>query len=170
MMLVSLHDAPVARHTRILDAPAAEGIISLAEIDMEMLRYSRAHEAMENQYRHFRNTLWTFNPTRMEHCEIRGLHHRAGRGQAGHVDHDDRVLRAHVPHRLRLYYRNRAQTARFRRVWLWILLSFAFYIPAAVFAGVLPILGMLMLPKAICYLAMLFIFYGAAARDEARLA
>lgn len=69
---------------------------------------------------------------------------------------------------LLFYYRRRAQAGRLRRLWLWILLSFAFYIPVAVFAGVLPLLGMLMLPKTICYIVMIVVFYRAVTRDEAR--
>lgn len=66
-----------------------------------------------------------------------------------------------------LYYRNRMRTERFRLVWLWILLSFLFYIPVAVFAGVVPMLGMLMLPKTVCYMIIIFTFYGAVAKDRA---
>ena len=58
-----------------------------------------------------------------------------------------------------LFYRNRKQIRHLRHIWLCILLSFAFYIPVAVFAGVLPMLGMLMLPKTICYMAMIIQFY-----------
>ena len=66
-----------------------------------------------------------------------------------------------------LYYRNRMRTERFRLVWLWILLSFLFYIPVAVFAGVVPMLGMLMLPKTVCYMIIIFTFYGAVTKDRA---
>ncbi len=44
---------------------------------------------------------------------------------------------------------------------LWILLSFVFYIPVAVFAGVMHMLCMLMLPKTVCYLVLVFTFYNA---------
>ena len=60
-----------------------------------------------------------------------------------------------------LYFRNRQKDRTFSKIWLYVLLSFAFYIPVAVFAGVLPMLGMLMLPKTICYLFMIFTFYRA---------
>jgi len=60
-----------------------------------------------------------------------------------------------------LFYQHRMQTKQFRNIWLWILLSFAFYIPVAIFAGSLPILGMLMLPKTVCYLVLVFTFYKA---------
>lgn len=59
------------------------------------------------------------------------------------------------------FLQHRTEIPRFRLLWLWILLSFLFYIPVAVFAGVLPILGMLMLPKTICYIIMIFTFYAA---------
>ena len=40
----------------------------------------------------------------------------------------------------------------------YVLLSFLFYIPVAVFAGLVPMLGMLMLPKTICYILMIIAF------------
>lgn len=58
----------------------------------------------------------------------------------------------------RLYYRNRQSSTAFRPVWLYILLSFLFYMPVAVLAGFAPMLGMLMLPKTICYILMLCAF------------
>ena len=64
-----------------------------------------------------------------------------------------------------LYFRYRQEIRRFRTMWLWILLSFAFYIPVAVFASLVPMLGMLMLPKTICYLVIIFTFYNAVAKD-----
>ena len=64
-----------------------------------------------------------------------------------------------------LYYMNRMKTKRFHLIWLWVLLSFAFYIPVAVFAGVVPMLGMLMLPKTICYMILIFTFYNAVTKD-----
>ena len=57
-----------------------------------------------------------------------------------------------------LYFRKREENRLFRPVWLLICLSFLFYIPVAVGAGVLPILGMLMLPKTVCYILMIVIF------------
>ncbi len=65
-----------------------------------------------------------------------------------------------------LFYRNRTKTRRFRNVWLYILLSFAFYIPVAVAAGIVPMLGMLMLPKTICYMIIICLFYKAVTKDE----
>ena len=51
-----------------------------------------------------------------------------------------------------LFYRKRTADRIFRPQWLYILLSFAFYIPVAVGAGAVPMLGMLMLPKTVCYI------------------
>ncbi|MBP3736446.1 MAG: hypothetical protein J6I56_05440 [Lachnospiraceae bacterium] len=65
---------------------------------------------------------------------------------------------------MRLFYQNRAKIRQFGNVWLYILLSFAFYIPVAVFAGIVSMLGMLMLPKTICYMALIFVFYRAVTR------
>lgn len=39
-----------------------------------------------------------------------------------------------------------------------VLLSFLFYMPVAVAAGIVPILGMLMLPKTVCYILILCVF------------
>ena len=50
------------------------------------------------------------------------------------------------------------EITEFRLVWLYILLSFLFYIPVTVLAGVIPALGMLMLPKTVCYILMLSAF------------
>ena len=57
-----------------------------------------------------------------------------------------------------LYYDKRRQDRNFRLMWVYILLSFLFYIPVAVFAGIIPMLGMLMLPKTICYILMIIAF------------
>ena len=57
-----------------------------------------------------------------------------------------------------IYYRTRKKNRNFKRVWIYISLSFLFYIPVAVAASLLPILGMLMLPKTICYMLMIGVF------------
>ncbi|MBR3381613.1 MAG: hypothetical protein IKG85_01040 [Clostridia bacterium] len=57
-----------------------------------------------------------------------------------------------------LWFRPRLTRERLRLTWLWMLLSFAFYIPVALFAGLWPMLGMLMLPKTVCYMIMLWTF------------
>ena len=68
----------------------------------------------------------------------------------------------------RLYFRKRAESRRFCPVWVYILLSFLFYLPVAVGAGLLPILGMLMLPKTVCYILLILTFLQAVLKDPAR--
>ncbi len=65
------------------------------------------------------------------------------------------------------YYRVRQTAPRWRRAWLYMLLSFAFYIPVAVGAGLLPMLGMLMLPKTVCYMLLIVIMRREAAAGSA---
>ena len=60
-----------------------------------------------------------------------------------------------------LYWNNKRKDRTFRLVWLYILLSFLFYIPVAVAAGIVPMLGMLMLPKTICYVLLIIAFLQA---------
>ena len=57
-----------------------------------------------------------------------------------------------------LYFQKRGEENTFRYFWIYILLSFLFYIPVAVAAGLVPMLGMLMLPKTICYILMVCVF------------
>ena len=57
-----------------------------------------------------------------------------------------------------LFWRKRQEIRRLRRVWLLITLSFLFYIPVAVAAGLVPMLGMLMLPKTVCYMILIWVF------------
>ena len=67
-----------------------------------------------------------------------------------------------------LYYRARGKARRFRHVWLYVTLSFLFYLPVAVAAGLVPILGMLMLPKTVCYILLIAVFWQAITKDAAR--
>ena len=57
-----------------------------------------------------------------------------------------------------LYLKESKKGDSLRFVWLLVTLSFLFYIPVALFAGFLPVLGALMLPKTICYIIIIFIF------------
>ena len=50
----------------------------------------------------------------------------------------------------------------FRLMWLAILLSFLFYFPVVLWADVLPIIGMMMLPKTCMYIWMLCMFRKAS--------
>ena len=47
----------------------------------------------------------------------------------------------------------------FRFMWLAIILSFGFYIPVVLFADVIPLLGMLMIPKTCAYVWIVFMGY-----------
>lgn len=67
----------------------------------------------------------------------------------------------------RLYFQKRREQRRFRLIWIYILLSFLFYIPVAVGAGVVPMLGMLMLPKTICYILLIATFLAAVRTETA---
>ena len=67
-----------------------------------------------------------------------------------------------------LYFKNRDKSRRFRPVWIYILLSFAFYIPVTVGAGAVPMLGMLMLPKTVCYILLILTFLFAALKDQSK--
>ncbi len=63
-----------------------------------------------------------------------------------------------------LYYLKRNEDTDLKWIWLLVLLSFAFYMPVAIGAGILPILGMLMLPKTICYILMICCFLKVSGR------
>ena len=65
-----------------------------------------------------------------------------------------------------LYFRKKDERRRFRLIWLYILLSFLFYIPVAVGADIVPMLGMLMLPKTVCYILMVLSFLLAVIKDK----
>lgn len=67
-----------------------------------------------------------------------------------------------------LYLRSRNKSRRFKPVWVYILLSFAFYIPVTVGAGAVPMLGMLMLPKTVCYILMILTFLFAVLKYETK--
>ncbi len=58
-----------------------------------------------------------------------------------------------------LFFQKRGEILCFRFVWLLISLSFLFYIPVAAAAGLVPILGMLMLPKTVCYMLLIWVFW-----------
>ena len=66
-----------------------------------------------------------------------------------------------------LFYRSaRAQQDRdFRWMWLTIVLSFAFYIPVVLWADVVPMIGMLMIPKTCAYVWTVLIGYTALKRE-----
>jgi hypothetical protein len=66
-----------------------------------------------------------------------------------------------------LFWERKEDRRCFRYVWLLVLLSFLFYIPVAVAAGLVPILGMLMLPKTVCYMLLIWCFWRYASGENA---
>ncbi len=68
-----------------------------------------------------------------------------------------------------LYFKKRTAIGTLSPVWLLVTLSFLFYIPVAVAAGFVPLLGMLMLPKTVCYMILIWVFrkYASEPKPEA---
>ena len=64
-----------------------------------------------------------------------------------------------------LYFLRRKDIGRLKPVWIYILLSFAFYIPVTVGAGAVPVLGALMLPKTVCYILLILTFLLSVVKD-----
>lgn len=60
-----------------------------------------------------------------------------------------------------LFFLRKMEKKPFRFMWICILFSFLFYIPVAVGAGTVPALGMLMLPKTVCYILVVCMFRSA---------
>ena len=67
-----------------------------------------------------------------------------------------------------LYWKKRNGGRSFRFLWLYICLSFLFYMPVAVGAGAVPMLGMLMLPKTVCYILMILAFLSAVKAGDGK--
>lgn len=61
-----------------------------------------------------------------------------------------------------LWLRSAKRDPALRRLWLLVLLSFAFYFPVVLFADAVPLLGMLMLPKTVMYILMMCMFRRAS--------
>ena len=68
-----------------------------------------------------------------------------------------------------LFYRSAKSRGdrAFRWMWLTILLSFGFYIPVVLWAEIVPMVGMLMIPKTCAYVWTVLIGYWAM-KEEAR--
>lgn len=65
-----------------------------------------------------------------------------------------------------LFWQKRTDVRKLRNVWILVTLSFVFYIPVAVAAGIVPMLGMLMLPKTVCYMLLIWAFWKYIHRPE----
>ena len=57
-----------------------------------------------------------------------------------------------------LWFKSAREDKPLKLLWLLILLSFGFYLPVVLFAGTVPIIGMLMLPKTVMYILMIVSF------------
>ena len=57
-----------------------------------------------------------------------------------------------------MYFNKKSDDKCFKNIWIFVLLSFLFYIPVVVGASSIPILGMFMLPKTICYILIILTF------------
>ncbi len=66
-----------------------------------------------------------------------------------------------------IYFNTLTENGVLRPGWLLVALSFLFYIPVAVAAPLLPILGMLMLPKTVCYMILIGVFLKYSAPIQA---
>ena len=67
-----------------------------------------------------------------------------------------------------LYYKSarEAQDVMFKNMWLTIVISFAFYIPVVLFADVVPMIGMLMIPKTCAYVWTVLIGFHAMRKEN----
>ena len=57
-----------------------------------------------------------------------------------------------------LFFRNKDKDLVFKNIWLFITLSFIFYIIVVLGSSKVSVLGMFMLPKTICYVLIMFVF------------
>lgn len=66
-----------------------------------------------------------------------------------------------------LFYRSAKEheDKAFRWMWLTIVLSFGFYIPVVLWAGTIPLIGMLMIPKTCAYVWTVLIGYSAMKKE-----
>lgn len=66
-----------------------------------------------------------------------------------------------------LFYKEtkRSQDNSFRFMWLAITLSFAFYIPVVLFSSTIPIVGILMIPKTLAYVWIVFMGYSICLKE-----
>lgn len=66
-----------------------------------------------------------------------------------------------------LFYRSAKEhrDKPFRWMWLTIVLSFGFYIPVVLWADIIPMIGMLMIPKTCAYVGTVLIGYFAMKQE-----
>ena len=54
----------------------------------------------------------------------------------------------------------------FQYMWLTIVISFGFYLPVVLFADIVPMIGMLMIPKTCAYIWTVYIGYHAMKKEH----
>lgn len=59
------------------------------------------------------------------------------------------------------FFKGRAFEKHFKFAWLAVTLSFLFYLPVVIFADTVPIVGVLMIPKTVCYVWLVLMGYKA---------
>jgi hypothetical protein len=62
-------------------------------------------------------------------------------------------------------FADRGADKRFKWAWLAVTLSFLFYLPVVLFADTLPVIGMMMIPKTVCYVWLVTMGYRATKRE-----
>ncbi len=65
-----------------------------------------------------------------------------------------------------LWLKDARNDSVFRHMYIAVALSFAFYLPVVLFAHVIPMMGMLMLPKTVMYIWIICMFRAAASMTE----
>lgn len=66
-----------------------------------------------------------------------------------------------------LFYKSAKEThdSDFRYMWLTIVISFGFYLPVVLFADIIPLIGMLIIPKTCAYVWTVYIGYHAMTKE-----
>lgn len=67
-----------------------------------------------------------------------------------------------------LFYKSAKEThdSDFRYMWLTIVISFGFYLPVVLFADIIPMIGMLMIPKTCAYVWTVYMGYHAMTKEQ----
>ena len=67
-----------------------------------------------------------------------------------------------------LFYKSSRQNGDtlFKNMWLTIVISFGFYLPVVLFADIVPLIGMLMIPKTLAYVWTVLIGYNAMKKER----
>lgn len=64
-----------------------------------------------------------------------------------------------------IFFKNRKEDKYLKFIWLYIFLSFAFYIPVIILSSSVKMIGVLMIPKTLCYLLIAISFVRKAKND-----